>query len=400
MDLRSDYPYWLLKDGIIRTYPSLKKNIKTDIVVLGAGITGALVSHKLVEAGKEVVVVDRRHVGMGSTAASTALLQYEIDIPLHELINKVGEKNAIRSYCLCIDAINELEKITEGDNGNTEFLRKPSLLFSSYIKDVSQLEKEFKCRKNAGISVDWLDASDLKRLFAIDKPAGILSTDGAEVNAYALTHKLLQNSTKIGLQVFDHTEVTNIIDERNVVKLQTADGYFIGCKKLVIACGYESQRYLSKKMEQFHSTYTIASEPISANEFWYKNSLIWETARPYLYLRTTQDHRIIIGGKDEPFSNPKKRDSILGIKVIQLEKAFKKLFPFIPFKTDFKWAGTFASTKDGLPYIGTIDQRPNTYFALGYGGNGITFSVIAANFIRDAIIGKNNPDAQMFSFER
>jgi len=97
MDLRSDYPYWLLKDGIIRTYPSLKKNIKTDIVVLGAGITGALVSYKLVEAGKEVVVVDRRHVGMGSTAASTALLQYEIDVPLHELIHKVGEKNAIRS---------------------------------------------------------------------------------------------------------------------------------------------------------------------------------------------------------------------------------------------------------------------------------------------------------------
>ena len=129
MDLRSDYPYWLLKDGIIRTYPSLKKNIKTDIVVLGAGITGALVSYKLVEAGKEVVVVDRRHVGMGSTAASTALLQYEIDVPLHELIHKVGEKNAIRSYCLCIDAIKELEKITEGINGDAEFLRKPSRSF-------------------------------------------------------------------------------------------------------------------------------------------------------------------------------------------------------------------------------------------------------------------------------
>jgi glycine/D-amino acid oxidase-like deaminating enzyme len=400
MDLRSDYPYWLLKDGIIRTYPSLKKNIKTDIVVLGSGITGALVSHKLVEAGKEVVVVDRRHVGMGSTAASTALLQYEIDVPLHELINKVGEKNAIRSYCLCIDAIKELEKITEGINGDAEFLRKPSLLFSSYLKDVSQLEKEFEARKKAGISVDWLDASDLKRLFAIDKSAGILSRDGAEVNAYVLTHELLQYSTKMGLQVFDHTEITNINHERNAVSLQTADGYFIRCKKLVIACGYESQRYLSKKMEQFHSTYTIASEPIPANEFWYKNSLIWETARPYLYLRTTQDHRIIIGGKDEAFSNPKKRDAILGIKVIQLEKAFKKLFPSIPFKTDFKWAGTFASTKDGLPYIGTIAQRPNTYFALGYGGNGITFSVIAANLIRDAIIGKNNPDALIFSFYR
>lgn len=400
MDLRSDYPYWLMKDGIIRTYPSLNKNIKTDIVVIGAGITGALVSYKLCEAGKEVVVVDRRHVGMGSTAASTALLQYEIDVPLHELIDKVGEKDAFRSYCLCIDAIKELEKLHVRINGDAEFLIKPSLLFCSFLKDVPQLQKEFSCRRKAGIAVDWLEATEIKKLFGIDKPAGILSTDAAEVDAYALTHELFKYSTKIGLQVFDHTEVTNIIHARNAVKLQTGDGYFIDCKKLVIACGYESQRYLPKKMEQFNSTYTIASEPIRKEEFWYKNALIWETARPYLYLRTTKDNRIIIGGKDEPFSNPKKRDSILGIKAKQLENAFRKLFPSIPFKIDFKWAGTFASTKDGLPYIGSIRQRPHTYFALGYGGNGITFSLIAANLIRDAIQGKKNIDMAIFSFDR
>jgi glycine/D-amino acid oxidase-like deaminating enzyme len=72
----------------------------------------------------------------------------------------------------------------------------------------------------------------------------------------------------------------------------------------------------------------------------------------------------------------------------------------LKFKTDFGWAGAFASTKDGLPYIGSIPQRSNTYFALGFGGNGITFSVIAAQIICDLIKGKSNDDAAIFSFSR
>src|SRR5689334_13130658 len=91
MDLRSNYPYWLLNHGIVRRYPSLDKNISTEIVVIGGGISGVLTAWHLQKAGFRVVVVDQRHIGMGSTVASTALLQYEIDVPLHELIDKVGE---------------------------------------------------------------------------------------------------------------------------------------------------------------------------------------------------------------------------------------------------------------------------------------------------------------------
>jgi glycine/D-amino acid oxidase-like deaminating enzyme len=68
--------------------------------------------------------------------------------------------------------------------------------------------------------------------------------------------------------------------------------------------------------------------------------------------------------------------------------------------TDFKLAGSFAATKDGLPYIGSVRERPNTYFALGFGGNGITFSVIAAEIFGDLLSGKANRNANLFSFDR
>lgn len=96
MDLKSGYPFWPLKNGLIQTYPPLEGDVTCDVVVLGGGITGALVAYHLVEAGLNTVVLDKRDIGWGSTSATTALLQYEIDTPLCELIEMVGEDHAAR----------------------------------------------------------------------------------------------------------------------------------------------------------------------------------------------------------------------------------------------------------------------------------------------------------------
>lgn len=400
MDLRSDNPYWLLRHGLIHSYPSLSKNIRTQVIVVGAGISGALVAWQLCQLGFDVTIADRRHIGMGSTVASTALLQYEIDTPLHKLINKVGEANAVKSYQLCSQAIYDLEKICHKIKCCDVFAFKPSFQFASYKKDVPGLQQEFTLRKKAGFDLQWLNAKDIKNKYGFSKPAGLLSINGAELDAYKFTHTLLQNAARKGLQIYDHTPVTQIRHLKKGIELTTAGNCRIKADKLVIACGYESQRYIEKQVQQLHSTYVIASEQMQQQEFWYKNSLIWETAEPYLYLRTTPDNRIIAGGKDVDFTDPLKRDKLLQKKSADLEKSFLQLFPDITFKTDFRWAGSFASTKDGLPYIGSIRQHPDTYFALGYGGNGITFSVIAAQIIGDLIQGKKNPDAAIFSFDR
>jgi glycine/D-amino acid oxidase-like deaminating enzyme len=400
MNLRSHYPYWLLKQGIIRSYPSLEKNIDSEVVIMGAGITGALVAWELCRAGIKTIVVDRRHVGMGSTAACTALLQYEIDTPLHALIKKIGYRNAVRSYQLCLQSIYDLKKICDRFYDKAGYRLRPSFQFASYKKHTKELEQEYKLRKNEGIRVSLLDGKDVANRYGFKAPVGLLSHDGAEVDAYNLTHTLLYRSKARGLRVFDHSAIKKINFNRHNVELLTDADYIIKARKLVIACGYESQKYLPKKIEKLSSTYAIVSEPLPMKHFWYRNSLIWETASPYLYMRTTSDHRILVGGKDDPFSDPLKRDQAVPGKAKTLSKAFCRLFPNIPIKIDFQWGGVFGSTKDGLPYIGSIPQRPNTFFALGYGGNGVTFSLIAAQLIRDLLKGHKNPDLGIFSFDR
>jgi len=280
------------------------------------------------------------------------------------------------------------------------FFAKAELSVCFVQKTCSRLKKEFSLRCHAGFSVNWLEDQGIKEKFGFSRPAGILSEDGAEADAYKITHGILEKLISGGLHVYDNTEIISIRHKKYEVELIAFNNKKVRAKKLIIACGYESLKYIPYKVQDLQSTFAIASEPFEQGNFWYRNALIWETQTPYLYLRTTKDKRIIAGGKDIPFTNPNKRDRMLPQKAKSLERSFTNLFPEIKFKTDFKWAGTFSSTKDGLPYIGAIRQRPHTYFALGFGGNGITFSAIAAIIIKDLLKGEKNRDADIFKFDR
>jgi glycine/D-amino acid oxidase-like deaminating enzyme len=148
------------------------------------------------------------------------------------------------------------------------------------------------------------------------------------------------------------------------------------------------------------STYALISEPLPDISEWHQQCLIWESGTPYLYLRTTTEGRVIIGGEDEDFVNAKRRDALISQKTRTLVKKFGRLFPDRPLEVAYAWAGTFGETKDGLPYIGVHTRFPHVFFALSYGGNGITFSVIAAEILRDYFSGRTNLDAGLFRFGR
>ncbi|HYJ37131.1 MAG TPA: FAD-dependent oxidoreductase, partial [Chitinophagaceae bacterium] len=376
------------------------EHCSTDIVVVGAGITGALVAWHLSKEGIPLIVLDKRHVGMGSTAASTSLLQYEIDTPLHELQKSVGSENAAKSYLLCKESIYELGKIARQLDLDVDFGLRSSLQYASRHSHVKKLQKEFNARKAIGIDLNFLEETDIKKLFHFKKPAGLLSKDGGQVDAYKMTHALLNQVESWGNKVFDLTPVTGIKHLKRGVEIKVKNKFKIKARKLIIACGYESQQYIPKRIEDLDSTFAIISEPFPQQEFWYENSLIWETSTPYLYMKVTADYRILVGGKDVPYYDPLKRDIMTPAKSRQLQNSFSKLFPRLEFKTDFQWAGTFSSTKDGLPYIGSIPERPHTLFALGFGGNGITFSQIASIILSDHITGRTNRNSNLFSFNR
>jgi glycine/D-amino acid oxidase-like deaminating enzyme len=400
MNLSAGYPLDLIRSGIPYDYPKLDVNAKAEVVIMGGGISGALVAFYLVKAGVECMLVDGRTIGFGSTCASTSLLQYEIDKPLSALSKQIGDYNAQRAYHLCGKAINDLEKITrEVHHPGFQFCN--SIYFAALKKDKAFLKEEFEARKHAGFDVKWMEASELKSSYGLVSHGAIISSLAAQTNVYTLTHDLLQYCIKKGMTVYDRTKIRKINHHRKGVSLTTEEDHMISCGKLVYATGYESVKYINKKIVQLSSTYATAGEQFADGDLVVNESLLfWNTADPYLYTKFTDDKRVIAGGRDEAFTSTLKTDALIKKKSYLLARDLQHYFPTLPFKKEFSWTGIFGSTKDGLPFVGRYNALPNGFFALGFGGNGITFSVVAAQLILDMISGRKNADLDLFSFER
>jgi len=400
MDLHSGTPFWVVGNNVPPNYPTLHEDLRTDVVVVGGGITGALCAKSFSEAGLAVVVVDARPIGMGSTCASTALLQYEIDTPLHKLVDLVGEHNAVRSYQLCAEAIHRSGEIAS-EIGVERFSKRPSLQYASKRGHVAALKKEYDIRSAHGLPCEFLDErNEVHKALGFDAPALLRSSLAGEMDALEFTHALHAHNMENDVKVFQNTTVVDFRDNGTGVELRTANGKSIRARDLVYATGYESRDLLPRDVIQLHSTYALVSEANTAEQLWPNKALIWETASPYLYMRTAPEGRIIVGGRDEPFRSPQLRDALLDNKITALEKDLNKLFPDVAFRHEHAWCGTFGSTKDGLPYIDQGPRDKHSYYALGMGGNGITFSVIAAEIIRDRILGRPNKDSGIFRFDR
>lgn len=399
MDLRSGYPLWPVLDGLLGTWPALTSDLTCEVAILGGGVSGALIADRLSAAGVECLVIDQREIGWGSTAASTALLQYDLDRPLRQLIQVRGETDAVACYHACVEAIDALDEVITSLDEDCGYSRQRVVYLASRASDVKGLQREYDLRKQHALPVDYWNRAELRRQTGIDRAAALSSTQAAQVDPYRLTTALLRRSATRGVKVFDRTAVRRTRHLPNGgLELHTDRGATISCRTLVRATGYETEQLLQQRAVTLHSTYAFASEPIADLPEHFPQ--LWESARPYLYIRTTPDHRLIVGGEDDDFANADRRDRALPARVKTLTRKVKRLLPQFTLEPAFYWAGTFAESSDSLPYIGAHPDYPDTLFALCYGGNGTTFAMLAAGIIADMVLGRPSPRAPLFAFDR
>jgi glycine/D-amino acid oxidase-like deaminating enzyme len=400
MDLRGGQSLWIKLDKDRLNRPTLSRSIRCDVLIAGTGISGALIAYHLAERGLDVVVVDRRDIASGSTPASTALLQYDIDTPLVELRHKLGRKRADAAYKWSRKAVSDMAALIKRLGLDCELTRRSSLFLAHSEKDVPLLKSETRARREIGLEVEYLGRESLTARFAIRRPGAILSRVAFQLDPWSLTKQLLTAAEGLGARIFARTKLLPVAGEHLIHR--STNGHRITANHVVWATGYEAPEQFPeiKGLCQLNSTFVVTTRPIAVRSLWPKQSLIWETGNPYLYARTTPAGRVIIGGKDEPFQNPTKRDAMIPAKTWQLLRAFKRIYAIGELEVETAWAGTFAQTRDGLPFIGQISSYPGRQFALGYGGNGITLSLIAAQIIRDNVLNRHNPARPLFSFER
>jgi glycine/D-amino acid oxidase-like deaminating enzyme len=401
MDLKSGYPYWAIKNGLLSPFPALAGDLACEVAVIGGGITGALIADHLQAAGHEVAVIEQGEIGWGSTAASTALLQYEIDTPLLDLANRVGAQDAALAYLACAQALDQLRGLAAGIR-DVGFAWTDSLYLATRRRECDGLAQEAAARHRLGLRIDYLGSGALAERFGISRPGALLSHQAARVDPYRMAHRLLQRLQARGASVHGHTPIVELQPQARSVRLRTGYGDWVRARHAILATGYAAQQWLRERVARNHSSYAFVSDPIAPEALGFlERTVLWETARPYLYLRTTPDHRLIVGGEDDRIDIPARRDARVMKKARALSRKLGKLLPHLQCAPAFAWAGTFAETEDGLPFFGPHPQYgPRVHFAMAYGGNGITYSRIGADLLLAAIERRRHPLAELFSFAR
>lgn len=401
MDLKSGYPWWAIRNGLPQDFPRLENDLRCDIAIVGGGITGALIADEFAGRGYGVAVVEERDVGWGSTAASTALLQYEIDTQLVDLAKKIGDADALLAYRACVASVESMQSMLARMR-DVGYRKSDSLYFASHRWHRRRLRAEFDLRKKHGFDVEWLDAADLRNRYGFDAPAAILNRPAAGVDPYRFALRLLQRVAKSGGHVFDRTRIAAIEPRSRGVLLRTESGQSIVAKHVVLAAGYATQRWLPRKVAKNRSSYAVISDPLDAGALdAFQTAMAWETARPYLYFRITPDNRLLVGGEDDAIDIPARRDRRVPKKATKLLDRMRGLFPDAVVVPAFSWAGTFAETEDGLPFFGPhASMGPRVHYAMAYGGNGITYSRLGAGLLRALVERRPHPLAKLFSFAR
>ena len=347
---------------------------------------------------RKIAIFDRRRPVFGSTMASTAMLQHEIDVPLFKLKKLLSPKAAERIWQRSADSVDALIKLTAELDIHCSMQRKKALYLAGDEYGARALGQEVEARQAIGLHAEFLDAHLLKERFAIDRTAAIESDMSASANPAQLTAGLLRHCVKGGTEIIRDMEITDFLSLNQQVALATAQGAVLGAGAVVFCTGYQFLKVLAHKNHQIISTWAIAGRKQAAPPAWLKDYLVWEASDPYLYFRTASDGRLIAGGEDEPSEDAFEDPDKAAAKSQKIARKISALIGWDVGKPAYQWSAAFGSTPTGTPMIGAVEGHPNVYAAMGYGGNGITFSKIAAEILAKALAGKQDKDAALFAF--
>ncbi|WP_439495583.1 NAD(P)/FAD-dependent oxidoreductase [Bosea sp. (in: a-proteobacteria)] len=397
-DLRSGTSPW--HAGLPRPPgEELNADTRCDVAIIGGGITGAMLAEHLTARGLQVVVVDRERAGFGSTLASTAMLQWEIDLSLRRLSALYGFERAADIYRRSFRAVEGLRELIVRLSLPCAFHARDTVYLAAGEVGPRELADEFALRQRADLPGALLGHELLLREFGFDRAAAIVSPGSAEADPLSLCHALLAQAAMCGARfVRDEAVAFDGLGRSAMVAL--AGGRTIEAGHVVLATGYVMPDCVRTDLHRVASSWALATAPQQPQAFWRGRALVWEASEDYVYCRTTSDGAIVIGGEDEETDDVERRERLGPEKTQALLGKLAALVPGVEPTVAHAWSGAFGQTEDGLPLIGRVPGQPRLLAAYGYGGNGITFSYLASRLIGALIEGQEPSWFAHFSIDR
>ena len=384
------YSYWTNQTGPVRQYPWLASDESCEVLVLGGGVTGALLGYRFAEDGNDVCLLTKLPVGYGATAFNSGILEYDNNLSLVQLGKSIGRQTAVDCLNRYRDALDSIETLCAGLEPETGFRRRDVLSYTSDGNHGGFFHTEYLVRRHNGFEVEYLDRAATRDHYSFPVEDGILSQGlGAEVDPYRFTQALVNKAAKeYGLRCYENTEAVSIDLSNGHVTVKTAVGRTVHADKLIFATGLEQNDYL-KLFSGRRAVFTVVTEPVDTFTGYDSRVLIRNDEGSGFHVRTTPDNRLMITGSDSFFSGVDRRFSKLvgleklgGVRYERLTRTLRELFCGIGrIVPAYCYAGAYGYTSDLLPVIGETEDYQNVYFCMESGPENILTAEIASDLL-------------------
>jgi glycine/D-amino acid oxidase-like deaminating enzyme len=321
-----------------------------------------------------------------------------------ELTRRYGASKSRRIWQASRESVHRLVTLLADLRIECDLTRRDAVYYAMDGPAVARLRREFELRSRSGFETEWLGPADLRWLTAISGRGAIRTRGSAQFDPFRACLGVMRAAADAGAHVFERSKVRQIDAGRDRVRLRTQHGV-LDAEHVVIATGYATATFrpLAGRFRMYR-TYVLATERMGAAEreaLGLTDVMVWDTERPYHYARWTPEHRLLLGGGDQLVRPGQRRQQQFDRASRELRSYFEARFPALAATdTEFAWEGLFALTPDSLPYIGPHRRYPRHWFALGYGGNGMTFGSLAARLLLERWQGVKSRDHDLFAFDR
>jgi glycine/D-amino acid oxidase-like deaminating enzyme/nitrite reductase/ring-hydroxylating ferredoxin subunit len=382
-------------------FSTLKKDAKTDVLVVGGGLAGISTAYCLLKAGKKVILVEDGLIGSGETGRTTAHLTAALDDRYYEIENIFGEDGsriAAESHTAAIDFI---ENAVKNENSDCNFERVDGYLFLHPSDKPENLKKEFEATQRAGLKTEWLEQTHFVSLYS--GPC-IRFPRQAQFHIMKYMRDIANAIIKMGGEIYTKTRA-----EKINIKGSICNGYIVVADNIVVATNSPVNDFVTMHTKQTpFRTYVIGAKIPKGkipHALWWDSGNMdskWHTA-PYHYVRIqpldNENDLLIAGGEDHKTGQADDEGINEENRYDALESWTKKHFPSI---TDiaYRWSGQVLEPLDYMGFIGRNPGDDNIYIVTGDSGNGMTHTTIAGMLITDLIQGKENKWADLYSPKR
>ena len=383
--------YWLQSEQLTN-FQQLHKDIHTDVVIIGAGITGITLAHLLTQSGVKVVLLDADRIMNGTTGHTTAKVTVQHGLIYDKLIKQIGVEKAKLYFEANNQALDFVKNTVSQCKIQCDFSEQDAYVYTNKDEYMEELVKELEAYKQIGINGELVN--DLP--ISIPVKRAIVVRNQAQFHPVKYLNHLVEEMMKNGCIVIEETTAINI-DYSTPKKVLTNRNHEIKAKKVVIATHfpfYDLKGLFFARLEPQRS-YVVAARSKQN----YQGGMYISAESPTRSIRSTPvkdgEHLLLIGGEGHKVG----QDADMMNNYEILSQFTSEHFQVEDFP--YRWSAQDLVTMDDVPYVGNItENEQDVYVATGYAKWGMTNGTAAALLLSDMILGRDNQYTNLYSPSR